>query len=422
MIYSGVIGGGFGDECKGSYVNELCSQSEHPLVIRFNGGHQAGHTVLHNGVRHIFSSFGSGTLQGAPTFWSKYCTFFPTAVFNEYQKLKEIGINPILYVDPLCPVTTPYDCIANKINESINKHGTVGVGFGTTIERHESYYKLYFQDLFNKTILIAKLNNIHKYYQDIKGIRIPEDIGVKIETWFKCIDELIMDDIISKDKMGFDKTYIDYEKPNSLKNNLVFKYDHVIFEGAQGILLDMDFGFFPNVTRSNTTSKNIFKLIQELNMPFGDRSINIYYMNRCYQTRHGNGFMSNQELGSMELINTDNEINIDGGNQGIFRKTILDLDLLKYSIECDDHFKSNFKITKNIVITCLDQLPDLENIKFTLNQQLFNKNLDSFVKIIRDVTSIENIVVGTSEGVFNKHLTKGEYKSVIRIPVLNYSK
>ena len=149
MKYSSVIGLQFGDEGKGSMVSYLCSQSRNPLVVRFNGGHQAGHTVLYNGIRHTFSSFGSGTLQGVPTYWSKYCTFYPLAAYNEYLKLQTLGIKkPILYVDPLCPVTTPYDCFSNFLDEKENNHGSVGVGFGSTIKRHESHYKLYFQDLF----------------------------------------------------------------------------------------------------------------------------------------------------------------------------------------------------------------------------------------------------------------------------------
>lgn len=72
-----VIGAGFGDEGKGTMVNYLCKQSNKPLVVRFNGGHQMGHGVVENDVRHIFSNFGSGTLVGAPTYISEFCTVDP---------------------------------------------------------------------------------------------------------------------------------------------------------------------------------------------------------------------------------------------------------------------------------------------------------------------------------------------------------
>ncbi|HSY75885.1 MAG TPA: adenylosuccinate synthetase, partial [Bacteroidia bacterium] len=64
-----VVGLGYGDESKGSTTAFLCQQGSNPLVIRYCGGHQAGHTVIYSGKRHVFSNFGSGTLQGAPTYW-----------------------------------------------------------------------------------------------------------------------------------------------------------------------------------------------------------------------------------------------------------------------------------------------------------------------------------------------------------------
>lgn len=388
MRYSAVIGLQFGDEAKGSFVNHLCSQSKSPLVVRFNGGHQAGHNVIHNGIRHTFSTFGSGTLQNVPTFWSKFCTFYPTAVFNEYQVLKSIGIdNPILYVDPLCPITTPFDCIANQEKESTNKHGSVGVGFGATIKRHESYYKLYFQDIFNSTILEAKLNNIYNYYINIEKIVMPLDIDKKISTWLLCIDELIKDGVISKSKMGMpfyinDAPYV----------------DHIIFEGAQGVLLDMDFGFFPNVTRSNTTCKNIIKLLDDWGVSPEDcwLTTNIYYITRSYQTRHGYGFMSNEDI-KPNLVNTENEANVDGGFQGKFRKSILDIDLILYALQCDNHFTS---FQKQIVVSCLDQLEN-DTIKYTYNKEIFEKKSHNFIQHLNKLTKL-NIISGVSEGQFHQ--------------------
>jgi len=83
-----VVGLGYGDEGKGLTTDFLCGQSKFPLVIRFNGGHQAGHTVVtKDGVRHVFSSFGAGTLRNAPTYWSRYCTFSPAYLLYELESL-----------------------------------------------------------------------------------------------------------------------------------------------------------------------------------------------------------------------------------------------------------------------------------------------------------------------------------------------
>ena len=434
MKYSSVVGAGFGDEGKGSFVNHLCSQSQNPLIIRFNGGHQAGHTVLHEGIRHTFSSFGSGTLQGIPTYWSKFCTFFPTAIYNEYKQLQKIGINPIIYIDPLCPVTTPYDVLANHKEERLNNHGSVGVGFGTTIKRHESYYKLYFQDIFNRTVLEAKMSCIKQYYREVNN-DYESVIEDKLNAWYKCIDELILEDVISKSKMGFKDLRYDYEGTKSGDMFYKDKFDHIIFEGAQGILLDMDFGFFPNVTRSNTTNKNVIQLISELNLPKINK-MDIYYMTRCYQTRHGVGYMSNREtivtispehkrhiIVEKDLINIENEINIDGGHQGIFRKSFLDLDLLKYAIDCDNNFTNDrpgmllypIFFNKHIVVTCLDQIQDPFNIKYTINKELFTTNITEMIKNIKKYCGVNKIIYGESEGKFIRQNKEADvkYKSVI---------
>jgi adenylosuccinate synthase len=322
-----VLGLGFGDEGKGLTTSYLCSLVENPLVVRFNGGHQAGHTVVHNGNRHVFSSFGSGTLQDVPTYWSKNCTVYPTAVLNEFKVLNNIlptlDRKLMLYINPLCPVTTPYDVAYNQ--EVQNKNGTVGVGFGATLERHENHYKLFMQDLFYEKVLIAKLKNIQEhYYYDkaFKKIEIEsflEDCGNMANNWIKIVDDSIMSEY------------------------------YCIFEGAQGILLDQDFGFFPNVTRSNTTSKNAIHLSKITGRP-----PQIFYVTRSYQTRHGKGFMTN-EGDKLHLSHNKNETNKNHEFQGEFRTSPLDLDLLNYALKCDSHFSEG--LVKNLVITCTDQYP-----------------------------------------------------------------
>ena len=332
-----VVGLGFGDEGKGRTTSYLCSVTYNPIVVRANGGHQAGHTVVHNGVRHIFSTFGSGTLQGVPTYWHKNCTFFPTAVFNEHTILKKFLPKPKLYVHPLCPVTTPFDIIYNKEMEKRMGHGSVGVGFGATLQRQESHYKLFVQDLYYENILREKLRNISMHYCRnglvIEG-RVIEDVA---------------DDLIDR----FVVMCNDVKEIIEVSDESIIEDYYPIFEGAQGIMLDQDFGFFPNVTRSNTTSKNALELLSgEIAKPF--RFIpEIYYVTRAYQTRHGNGYMTNENLCGVQLKNNEHETNKDNEFLGKFRKTVLDIDLLNYALECDNHFSTG--ITKNLVITCADQ-------------------------------------------------------------------
>lgn len=333
-----VLGAGFGDEGKGSVTAYLVSRSIRPLVVRFNGGHQAGHTVVQGDKHHVFSSFGSGTLKGVPTFWSKYCTVEPTGLLNEYYTLKTKGVNPILYIDPLCPITTPYDIEHNRRRERLHQHGSVGLGFGTTIQRQESTDKLYLKDIFNDTVFKYKLRRVGEFHgfkpeYGISGMRRFMDSihELKSSDWFKV------------------------EVPN-FKN-----YVDIVFEGAQGILLDQDHGFFPHVTRSYTTSRNAMEIIKEFNLSEPE----IHYVTRSYQTRHGNGPMTNENL-VLDLVNTENETNVEDEYQGIFRKSILDVDLLKYAIESDRAVNGRYSSVLNI--TCLDQTG--ETFKGTINGEI----------------------------------------------------
>lgn len=342
-----VIGLGFGDEGKGLTTSHLCSLEGQPIAIRFNGGHQAGHTVNYKGNQHVFSSFGSGTLQNASTYWSEYCIFEPLSFIEEHKALNSKGINPEIYIHPLCPVTTPYDVIANHNHEKGHNHGSVGVGIGKTIQRHEDYYKLYVQDLKFESIVRAKFKNIALYYQS-KGIEVDNDI----------IDYFIDTLPIAIEKFQIESSL------NNLKGNK-------IFEGAQGILLDQDFGFFPNVTRSNTTCKNARQLSNETEP--------VYYITRTYQTRHGNGFMTNEEFGEPILKNTENETNLNTGFQGIFRKSILDIELLKYAIQCDSNFTSK---NKNLVITCIDQTGEDFYITDKYHKEPYKINIEDLPRMI----------------------------------------
>lgn len=343
MKISIVLGAGFGDEGKGKVTNHLSkSNPAKSLVIRFNGGHQAGHTVVHEGIRHVFSSFGSGTLNGTPTFWSRYCTMFPPAVLREFEELNGKGVSPVLYVDPLSMIVTPFDISRNRYEERLNSHGTVGSGFGKTVERHETLensYRIFAKDLSCEWVLRQKLKMLR---DNVDVIHHDTNIDMFIEQCLEC------------------------SKVVSLKTETeVFEMKgrgecHYIFEGAQGILLDREHGIFPHVTRSATTSKNAMEMINRHNLvpkpkdvfstiPYAD----VYYLTRCYQTRHGNGPLLGEEF-PIELINNEAETNVTNPWQGKFRKAPLSIDLLKYAIDTDSIYH-DAKVVKKVVVSHLDQ-------------------------------------------------------------------
>lgn len=340
MKSQAVIGCGFGDEGKGKVVSYLCSQSSNPLVIRFCGGQQAGHhVILESGLDHVFSNFGSGTLQGFDTYWSKFCTIDPVGIINELLDLKIKGINPTLYIDARCPVTTPYEKWYNRLYDRKTGHGSCGVGVGQTLQREEDYYSILFSDLYCKSVLKIKTFLLEKYY------------GFAIDS----IDDFIS---ICEDLVDCYNIRITHGFPQKA-------YDNYIFEGSQGLLLDKNIGFFPHVTRANTDTTNI------LSMGFNPE---VFLVTRGYQTRHGNGPMTNEKI-KHSIKNNPYEQNYDGTFQGKFRTSVLDLDLLKYAVG-----RSGIK-EPSLCITCLDLVKD--NYSFTENEAFNNSyNVEDFAKRI----------------------------------------
>lgn len=323
-----VIGLGFGDEGKGVAVNSLCNDLYNVLVIRYSGGQQAGHTVtLKDGTSHVFSNFGSGTFQGAPTYWSKYCTFDPVGVINELNVLKPKTKKPILlYIDKQSPVTTPYDKLHNQRHHK--NHGTCGVGVGATFAREEKFYSLLAGDILFPSVLEIKLRMIGSFY----GFEVDKK---EIEKFMAACEIL--------------RTSPHFRFTDAMPRG---RFDNFVFESSQGLMLDQNIGFFPHVTRSNVGAKNIVE------MGFNPETI---LVTRAFQTRHGNGPMTNSNI-PHNIKENPKETNVLNRFQGEFKRSLLDLDLLKYAMQKDPYIRLH---SKKLVITCLDLVKD--EYRYTLN-------------------------------------------------------
>lgn len=373
-----IVGMGYGDEGKGVFTDYLSSRLDQPVVIRFNGGHQCGHTVMHaEGNFHVFSNFGAGSLRKVPTFFSRFCTIDPTGMAREFGALRRLGISPVLFVDPLAMVTTPFDKFYN-INDRANlAHGTVGVGFGATVERNQGPYKLYAQDLFFPAILERKLAAVRDYYRIKFKARGLESCIEALELEIMRIDQYMREVEIAR---GIIRLLTE-------KQLFAMGFESHIFEGGQGILLDMDFGIFPHVTRSSTTSKNAFEILNRNRLATNPT---VYYLTRAYQTRHGNGWMS-AENHPVALINNTHETNGPQGRQGEFRTGLLDTDMLRYALQCDASFAGTAE--KQMVISCMDQLTTYQYL--SAGNVLTAPDRDSF---LRQIALCEKVLTNDGPG------------------------
>ncbi|MDU9048830.1 MAG: adenylosuccinate synthetase [Candidatus Electrothrix sp. Rat3] len=359
MRHKAVIGAGFGDEGKGLFTDYLCRNAERPLVIRFSGGQQAGHTVVHNGVRHVFSNFGSGTLQGVPSYFAKFCTIDPVGIVNELDVLLNKGVDPLLYIDAECPVTTPYDI---RYNQQHHPHGSCGVGVGATINREEHFYSLTFADLFFPWVLETRLKLIKEFYSEYSS-------NVDLEDFLHCCSVLIRPPWVRMSRGMPPEPFSEY-----------------IYEGSQGLLLDQHYGFFPHVTRSNTGTNNILSLC-------ADHVPEIYLITRAYQTRHGLGPMSHENLPHNIQVNPQ-ETNVRNRFQGKFRRSLLDLSLLEYAMQRDRLIAADHD--KCLVITCLDHISD--EYRLVLQGQIvYCDDEDDFVKRIAEHLKMRKVYTSTSD-------------------------
>jgi adenylosuccinate synthase len=404
-----VIGLGFGDEGKGLTVDMLVNEYQKTapfatsLVVRFSGGHQAGHTVQKKragktSYTHVFAQIGAGALSGAHTFYSKYCTFYPLAFSREYHSIGFFNgtdfknrLQPVVYIDPMAPVTTVWDVAFNRVSEKMNNHGSCGVGFAATVKRHETC-KVHAQDIYFPGVFAGKLLMVEKYYKDlcekldISYHLLSEEIeiGNKAEEYDQAIEEL---------RNKFSHVSIKTE------SELFSRYGNIIFEGSQGVMLDMDFGFFPHVTRSNTTSKNAMEIIHRNGLPDPE----IFYVTRCYQTRHGNGPMGNTEKVAF-VREISEETNSTNDWQGSLRIGHMDTEMLRYAIQCDSQFHNS---PVSLMVTCLDQVSKIHYISSGKTGQLadvktllgelklpgLTKVLGSFSPFSADVKRLEHTLL-----------------------------
>jgi adenylosuccinate synthase len=341
-----VIDLGFGDGGKGMLVDNLVVRNglgRDSTVVRFSGGQQCGHTVMPDAhCKHVFSSFGSGTFHGTPSYFTEETCMYLPALLNEARVLRDsFGIVPHLTLHPRCMMTTPYDVAYNRAKEAFhNPHGSCGLGVGATMKRCiETPYKTYAIEFLYPELLMSRLHSVSKYYNHLM-----RDDASLWKVYSDYLEELLQPfyDAMKK-KLPF--TFANTPDLNT----------HLVFEGSQGILLDMDYGVFPNVTYANTSSKNVWKKCEE----WGVRLSDVYYVTRCYTTRHGLGWMPNVEELKTPLVNTEEEINVYNDWQADFRIKEFSADMINASLRFDDSF-FRYATKKNFVLTCCDQRPDLD--------------------------------------------------------------
>lgn len=349
-----VIGANYGDEGKGLMTDyHVAPAGPDGVVVRFNGGAQAGHTVTTpGGTRHVFSHIGSGALAGAATFLSRHFICNPAMFFKEAARLAETGLPrlPPVLVDDRAPVSTLYDILVNQIVErhrGNGRHGSCGVGIGETVERNlDPDFALTMADLRHGAgYLLHRLSAIRDGYvpRRLAELGIP---GLDAEAAAWLASDTAM--------QGYAHAAMQFRRATQpARPARLAEYAQVVFEGAQGLLLDQDRGAFPYVTRSRTGIRNALDVAAEA----GLGALDVTYVTRAYLTRHGAGPLPN-ELPGPPYAGIEDRTNVPNEFQGTLRFAHLDLDLLEQTIRADFADALLFPgvaATLNLAVSCLDQ-------------------------------------------------------------------
>lgn len=237
-----VVGAQWGDEGKAKITDLLAEYAD--VIIRYQGGCNAGHTVVANNETYKFHLIPSGVL-----YKNKFCfiaagtVIHPETFLKETEELIERGVNlSSLRISPLATITLPYHIDIDGISENTsgkNKIGTTKKGIGPTYSDKIGRYGIKIQDLYDEEALNARLDAI----LPLKNKMLEKVFGTK--TYSK--EEMLE---YCKKYAEIFRPYVCNEWVDKLSSAL--KEDKkILFEGAQGIMLDIDYGTYPYVTSSN---------------------------------------------------------------------------------------------------------------------------------------------------------------------------
>ena len=349
-----VIGANFGDEGKGLMVDYFCHQStsrgQSCIVVMSNGGAQRGHTVVDpTGIKHIFKHFGAGTLAKADTYCPADFILNPMTFRKEYEELEAIGYKPTVYVNKNCRWTTPYDMFINQIVEEVRdnkKHGSCGMGIWETVYRYQKkpcIFNIWEFALLNKVSQISYLKSIRDAYM---SERLKEHNIKSVPNDWK---EVVYSDYLIEhfiDDVKFMISHIEFGNDRVLK-----RYQNVVFENGQGLLLDQHQALYgDNTTPSNTGITNPLKIA---NRVFESANMDICYVTRTYLTRHGVGRFEEECDKAIINKNMVDETNKTNQFQGALRYGELVTDDLLSRVEADlTHLTgSNFNWSASLGVT-----------------------------------------------------------------------
>jgi len=368
-----ILGAQWGDEGKGKIVDLLTEKCD--AVVRFQGGHNAGHTLVVDNKTTILHLVPSGILHdNVKCIIGNGVVLSLDALSDELQILEknQVRIDGRLLISDNCPLILPVHIALDKareIKKGSDKIGTTGRGIGPAYEDKVSRRGLRLGDLSNPEVSLKKLEELLDYHNFIlKNYYIADTFDAN-----KMHERLLEQYQVYKEYVIDVPEYVE---------NLFINNKKVVFEGAQGTLLDIDHGTYPFVTSSNTTVGGIFtgSGVSPKKLDY------VLAIVKAYTTRVGSGpFMTElfDEQGKI-LSTKGHEVGATTGRQR--RCGWLDLVSLKRSIIINGF--------TGICLTKLDVLDTFEKIQVCVNykdNKPVYKEYEGWVQSIAGINNYEDL-------------------------------
>ena len=364
MTVTLVIGTQWGDEGKGKVVDYFSKHADY--VVRFQGGNNAGHTIKVGEEIYKLHVTPSGVIQGKIGVIGNGVVIDPEILLKEIDDLNKRGIKPKLLISDRAHIIMPYHKILDGAEEQYlgdKKIGTTKRGIGPCYSDKVARNGIRTNDLLDKNTLDGLLDRILPIKQ-------------------KIIDAYDIDVHLNKKEIL--ETYANYGK--QLKqyittthielNNAIQKEKNVLLEGAQGTMLDVDFGTYPFTTSSHTIAGG-----STIGIGIGPKHINdIVGIVKAYTTRVGQGPLPTELLDETGTYLQQKGHEFGTTTNRPRRCGWLDLVVVNHSCMISG-------ITK-LAITKLDVLSGLSKIKICIHYKLNNKTIDYFPANIDDVTKV----------------------------------
>lgn len=366
---------GFGDAGKGTITDAVVRRCGSRCVVRYNGGAQAAHRVVTpEGKAHTFHQFGSGAfVPGVETLLSSHVYFNPIALYWENVALKEVDVTDALdrfAVHANALVTTPYHIIVNRIRELARgaaRHGSCGMGIGETVEDH-----LACPDAVPHACDMRSAEELHRCLNRHRAHKASQlqsgPYRAALQSAYANAPEetaALMARLHSEEELEATvEVFLALGRQIRIVDSGFFSRrlnagDTIVFEGAQGVLLDQDHGFHPHTTWSNTTADNAYDVLHNAGI---DRArVTTLGVLRAFHTRHGAGPLPTEDAGlTADLQEPGNPTN---AWQGPFRAGWFDLQLARYALRRAGKVEGDVDA---LAITWLDQIPKLREWKVSV--------------------------------------------------------